>query len=89
VDTNECVNCPAPWMLIKGSCIQYINNVSPLTWNEARNKCNSMSAELMDVNYETHFEYVESFIESFLNNSNFPVFYVNSFLFLFKYKTFK
>jgi hypothetical protein len=82
-DVNGCVNCPSPWILVKGSCIQYLGNGSVLSWNQARSKCQAIGADLMDVNFDTFFEYAETFIDTFLNNTNFPTFYVKKLFYIY------
>jgi len=71
-----CVDCPSPWTLVNGICVQYFNNGTALTWNEARTKCQTLGADLLDIKFDVFFQTADLLLGSVLNNINSPVFYV-------------
>lgn len=73
---NRCVDCSSPWTLVNGFCIQYFDNGTVLTWNEARKMCRSFGADLIDLKFDTFFQTIDILSNSVLMNLNGPSFYV-------------
>ena len=80
-ELKGCVNCPSPWTLVNGICIQYIEETSNLLWSQARSNCQALGADLLDIKFETFFQTAEVLLYSVLKNVNQPLFYVSIYLF--------
>jgi hypothetical protein len=56
---RQCVYCPVPWKLFKGNCVMIKTHAEPLSWEDARGECAKNGADLLDVQSEHYFEYMD------------------------------
>jgi len=71
---GRCLECPGNWTVFKGLCLNFVlNDTTSFSWDDARTQCLNLGGDLYDVNPETHFEFLDSFVNYKNITTNFYV----------------